>query len=107
MASDLSVSAQASTLVAVVYESGKFVGTVLFGRLGTTHNVLLCTLVAMLVFPVNAALLTGYLNSSVRTHGCFDFVCFLLLYFPLSAVRMAPQFGLAILKKTNSALRCK
>lgn len=107
MASDLSVSAQASTLVAVVYECGKFAGTVFFGRLGTTHNILLCTLGAMLVYAVNAVLLTGYLNSGWRTHGCFDFVCFLLFYFPLSAVCMAPQFGLAILKKTNSALRCK
>jgi hypothetical protein len=107
LSQDLSVSVRVSTLVAVVYESGKFAGTVLFGQLGTTRNVLLCTLGAMAAFVVNAALLSAYLASGWRTHTGFDFLFFLMLYLPLSVVCMAPQFGLAILKKTNSEARCK
>jgi len=107
MSVDFSVTDQTMTSIAAVYELGKVVGVVACGRLGNTHNILYVTLGAMALYAINAAVLYLYLNNGLRFHVTLDFMVFLMLYFPLSALCIAPQFGLAILKKTNSPLSCK
>jgi MFS family permease len=98
---NLSVSLTVATLIAPVYEFGKFIGCILYGRLGDTKNTLTCTLASMGMFVILACLLTAYLAYGWRTHTPLDFVTFAVLYLPLSVLCIAPQFGLAILKKTN------
>lgn len=109
MSDDLSIGAQALTLIAVVYESGKFFGLVLIGRMCDSYNMLRTMMGSMLAFIVIAVILYGFgfLEGGLQTYPVLNFAVFMVLYFTLSILCIAPQFGLAILKKTNSAARCK
>ncbi|CAJ1368582.1 unnamed protein product [Effrenium voratum] len=106
IAQNTSVSLQIVTLVAAVYEGGKLVGCVLFGHLGDSGNILRVMLVAMLVLTLLSVIMTIFLATALPS-GPWAFVVFSIIYFLISMASVAPQFGLSILKKTNSAHRCR